>query len=155
MTPARSFLQLSSKDPSILGQISWKFARVPNDSVPSSRNVRRLGIGEFERSRGDTTRVYQKRIARSSESFAGAIAAGWQKGGAQTVLGTSDSPYRTAISGAILKLQEEGKLHVLKTRWWKEKRGGGSCRVSKRHDSFTVRNFHAPDRDSGKERLNF
>ena len=42
----------------------------------------------------------------------------------------SDSPYRTAISGAILKLQEEGKLHILKTRWWKEKRGGGSCRVS-------------------------
>ena len=41
-----------------------------------------------------------------------------------------DSPYRTAISGAILKLQEEGKLHTLKTRWWKEKRGGGSCKVS-------------------------
>lgn len=42
-----------------------------------------------------------------------------------------DSPYRTAISGAVLKLQEEGKLHILKTKWWKEKRGGGSCRVSK------------------------
>lgn len=42
----------------------------------------------------------------------------------------ADSPYRTAISGAVLKLQEEGKLHILKTRWWKEKRGGGSCRVS-------------------------
>lgn len=41
------------------------------------------------------------------------------------------SPYRTLISGAILKLQEEGRLHVLKTRWWKEKHGGGSCRVSK------------------------
>ncbi|EZA54440.1 Glutamate receptor, ionotropic kainate, partial [Ooceraea biroi] len=39
-----------------------------------------------------------------------------------------NSPYRTAISGAILKLQEEGKLHMLKTRWWKEKRGGGACR---------------------------
>ncbi|XP_011691570.1 PREDICTED: glutamate receptor ionotropic, kainate 2-like [Wasmannia auropunctata] len=39
-----------------------------------------------------------------------------------------NSPYRTAISEAILKLQEEGKLHMLKTRWWKEKRGGGSCR---------------------------
>lgn len=41
----------------------------------------------------------------------------------------ADSPFRTAISGAVLKLQEEGKLHILKTRWWKEKRGGGSCRV--------------------------
>lgn len=40
-----------------------------------------------------------------------------------------DSPFRTAISGAILKLQEEGRLHILKTRWWKEKRGGGACRV--------------------------
>lgn len=40
------------------------------------------------------------------------------------------SPYRTLISGAVLKLQEEGKLHLLKTRWWKERRGGGSCRVS-------------------------
>lgn len=43
--------------------------------------------------------------------------------------GITDSPFRTAISGAVLKLQEEGKLHILKTRWWKEKRGGGSCRV--------------------------
>ncbi|KAK9498544.1 hypothetical protein O3M35_003153 [Rhynocoris fuscipes] len=39
-----------------------------------------------------------------------------------------NSPYRTAISEAVLRLQEEGKLHVLKTKWWKEKRGGGACR---------------------------
>ncbi|KAJ8970837.1 hypothetical protein NQ317_000711 [Molorchus minor] len=39
-----------------------------------------------------------------------------------------NSPFRTAISGAILKLQEEGRLRILKTRWWKEKRGGGKCR---------------------------
>ncbi|XP_063242515.1 glutamate receptor ionotropic, kainate 2 [Bacillus rossius redtenbacheri] len=39
-----------------------------------------------------------------------------------------NSPYRTAISGVVLKLQEEGKLHILKTRWWKERRGGGACR---------------------------
>uniref|UniRef100_A0A182U976 Glutamate receptor 1 n=1 Tax=Anopheles melas TaxID=34690 RepID=A0A182U976_9DIPT len=38
-----------------------------------------------------------------------------------------NSPYRTAISGAVLKMQEEGKLHQLKTRWWKEMRGGGQC----------------------------
>lgn len=43
-----------------------------------------------------------------------------------------DSPYRTAISGAVLKLQEEGRLHLLKQKWWKEKRGGGSCRVGAR-----------------------
>ena len=40
------------------------------------------------------------------------------------------SPYRMPISSAILKLQESGRLHVLKRRWWKEKRGGGQCPVS-------------------------
>lgn len=38
-----------------------------------------------------------------------------------------NSPYRTAISGAVLKLAEEGKLHQLKTKWWKEMGGGGAC----------------------------
>ncbi|XP_055588380.1 glutamate receptor ionotropic, kainate 2-like [Uranotaenia lowii] len=38
-----------------------------------------------------------------------------------------NSPYRTAISGAVLKMQEEGKLHQLKQRWWKEMHGGGRC----------------------------
>ncbi|XP_026462713.1 glutamate receptor ionotropic, kainate 2-like, partial [Ctenocephalides felis] len=38
-----------------------------------------------------------------------------------------NSPYRTAISGAVLKMQEEGKLHQLKTKWWKEMHGGGKC----------------------------
>lgn len=32
-----------------------------------------------------------------------------------------DSPYRTHISQTVLKMQEEGKLHRLKTKWWKEK----------------------------------
>ncbi|XP_076034612.1 glutamate receptor ionotropic, kainate 2-like isoform X3 [Oratosquilla oratoria] len=37
------------------------------------------------------------------------------------------SPYRTLINSAVLKLQEMGRLHILKRRWWKEKRGGGRC----------------------------
>ncbi|KAJ8910748.1 hypothetical protein NQ315_017205, partial [Exocentrus adspersus] len=49
-----------------------------------------------------------------------------------------NSPFRTAISGAILKLQEEGKLHILKTRWWKEKRGGGRCRDETTKTSSTA-----------------
>lgn len=60
-----------------------------------------------------------------------------------------DSPYRTTINSAVLQLQEEGKLHTLKTHWWKEKRGGGSCRVHfffhKNEASFNIRivyNFH-------------
>uniref|UniRef100_A0A1B0GGY7 Ionotropic glutamate receptor C-terminal domain-containing protein n=3 Tax=Lutzomyia longipalpis TaxID=7200 RepID=A0A1B0GGY7_LUTLO len=38
-----------------------------------------------------------------------------------------NSPYRNALSAAVLKLQEQGKLTVLKIKWWKEKRGGGAC----------------------------
>lgn len=49
-----------------------------------------------------------------------------------------NSPYRTAINGVILKLQEEGKLHILKTKWWKEKRGGGSCRVEASKSTSTA-----------------
>ncbi|XP_055710638.1 glutamate receptor ionotropic, kainate 2-like isoform X2 [Phlebotomus papatasi] len=38
-----------------------------------------------------------------------------------------NSPYRNALSAAVLKLQEQGKLTVLKIKWWKEKHGGGAC----------------------------
>ncbi|KAK8740227.1 hypothetical protein OTU49_003111, partial [Cherax quadricarinatus] len=37
------------------------------------------------------------------------------------------SPYRTLLNSAVLKLQEIGRLHALKRKWWKEKRGGGTC----------------------------
>lgn len=36
-------------------------------------------------------------------------------------------PYRTLLSQAILQLQENGMLHVLKNRWWKERHGVGTC----------------------------
>lgn len=42
----------------------------------------------------------------------------------------SDSEYRGALSEAVLRLQEQGKLSVNKIKWWKEKRGGGACDVS-------------------------
>ncbi|XP_069947297.1 glutamate receptor ionotropic, kainate 2 isoform X3 [Cherax quadricarinatus] len=38
------------------------------------------------------------------------------------------SPFTNAISGAILSLQEGGKLQALRTRWWKHKKGGGQCK---------------------------
>jgi len=41
----------------------------------------------------------------------------------------ADSPLRNALSGGVLKLAELGKLHQMKTRWWKQKRGGGACSV--------------------------
>ena len=43
----------------------------------------------------------------------------------------SDSPYRTPMTNAILQLQEGGRLHVLKEKWWKRMRGGGQCEVFK------------------------
>lgn len=41
-----------------------------------------------------------------------------------------NSPIRQALSRGILKLQEQGKLHTLYERWWKQKRGGGACQDS-------------------------
>ncbi|XP_068247412.1 glutamate receptor ionotropic, kainate 2-like isoform X2 [Palaemon carinicauda] len=38
------------------------------------------------------------------------------------------SPYRTLLNSAILRMQELGRLHRLKRKWWKEKRGGGTCK---------------------------
>ncbi|XP_034252798.1 glutamate receptor ionotropic, kainate 2-like isoform X1 [Thrips palmi] len=37
--------------------------------------------------------------------------------------------YRTLISGAVLKLQESGKLAALKEKWWKQMHGGGKCQT--------------------------
>ncbi|XP_015599874.1 glutamate receptor ionotropic, kainate 2 isoform X2 [Cephus cinctus] len=38
-----------------------------------------------------------------------------------------DSPYRTIISGEILRLQENGILTKLQRLWWEEKHGGDTC----------------------------
>jgi hypothetical protein len=38
-----------------------------------------------------------------------------------------NTPYKKLIDTAILKLLEGGDLHKLKTKWWKQKRGGGQC----------------------------
>ncbi|XP_059218526.1 glutamate receptor ionotropic, kainate 3 isoform X4 [Stomoxys calcitrans] len=38
-------------------------------------------------------------------------------------------PYRDILSQAVLELQEQGILTKMKTKWWKEKRGGGACAV--------------------------
>ncbi|KAJ8867175.1 hypothetical protein PR048_033039 [Dryococelus australis] len=46
---------------------------------------------------------------------------GWRRGNA-----TPDSPYRTLLNHAILKMAENGVLADLKTKWWRT-RGGGKC----------------------------
>ena len=47
------------------------------------------------------------------------------------------SPYRIPISSAILQLQEAGRLHILKNRWWKEK-SSKQCNVSHRKSNWSV-----------------
>lgn len=44
-------------------------------------------------------------------------------------LDCSDAYFRNALSEGVLQLQEQGRLAVLKIRWWKEKKGGGACSV--------------------------
>ncbi|XP_018027547.2 glutamate receptor ionotropic, kainate 2 [Hyalella azteca] len=39
------------------------------------------------------------------------------------------SPYRALVNAAVLRLQELGRLHDLKQRWWKERKEGGKCKV--------------------------
>lgn len=50
--------------------------------------------------------------------------------GSDRICFLSDSPYRSALSEAVLRLQEQGVLTSLKRKWWMEKRGGGACSVS-------------------------
>lgn len=38
-----------------------------------------------------------------------------------------DVSYRTDLSGAILRLQENGIIGELQNKWWKQKRGGDVC----------------------------
>lgn len=42
-----------------------------------------------------------------------------------------NSPYRTAVSGAVLKLQESGELGQLKEHWWKKVESDPSCTVNR------------------------
>ncbi|CAG0887090.1 unnamed protein product [Cyprideis torosa] len=38
------------------------------------------------------------------------------------------SPLREVLSSTILQLKENGTIHMLMTKWWQQKRGGGKCR---------------------------
>lgn len=39
------------------------------------------------------------------------------------------APYRPDLNGVILKLEENGVIGELQTKWWKQKRGGDVCEV--------------------------
>ena len=41
------------------------------------------------------------------------------------------SAYKPLLDYAILRLVEQGSLHRLKVKWWKQKRGGGACEAEK------------------------
>lgn len=53
--------------------------------------------------------------------------------------GPSGSPYRDKITIAILQLQEEGKLHMMKEKWWR----GNGCpeEESKEANALGVQNI--------------
>ncbi|KAK5862843.1 hypothetical protein PBY51_018201 [Eleginops maclovinus] len=53
--------------------------------------------------------------------------------------GPSGSPYRDKITIAILQLQEEGKLHMMKEKWWR----GNGCpeEESKEASALGVQNI--------------
>ncbi|XP_060524732.1 glutamate receptor ionotropic, kainate 2-like [Cylas formicarius] len=38
-----------------------------------------------------------------------------------------NSPYRTRLSTAILKLQSSGVIDKIRKKWWEERKGGGQC----------------------------
>lgn len=40
--------------------------------------------------------------------------------------------YEPQLSEGVLRLQETGILATLKTKWWKQRKGGGACSVSGR-----------------------
>lgn len=44
-------------------------------------------------------------------------------------INSSGSPYRAALSQAVLKMQETNRLLILKKKWWQQMRGGGACKV--------------------------
>ena len=37
------------------------------------------------------------------------------------------TPYKPLVDLAILHLLEDGVLHKMHVKWWKQKRGGGAC----------------------------
>lgn len=41
----------------------------------------------------------------------------------------SDFKYQPQLSEGVLRLQETGILATLKTKWWKQRKGGGACSV--------------------------
>ncbi|OQR69094.1 glutamate receptor, partial [Tropilaelaps mercedesae] len=43
------------------------------------------------------------------------------------IVTVKNSPFRQVLSSGILQLQEAGKLHSFKEKWWKERKGGGKC----------------------------
>ena len=48
-------------------------------------------------------------------------------------------PYKSYIDSAILNLLESGKIHKARTRWWKQKRGGGKHLIFDKQIKYTVK----------------
>lgn len=47
-----------------------------------------------------------------------------------------DFKYQAQMSEGMLRLQESGMLAELKKKWWKERKGGGTCSVRYKMNNF-------------------
>lgn len=54
---------------------------------------------------------------------------------------TPDSTFRNAMNLALLNLQEAGELREMKLSWWKQRHGGGACKVSHTQHTRLACNF--------------
>ncbi|XP_035449990.2 glutamate receptor ionotropic, kainate 2 isoform X1 [Spodoptera frugiperda] len=54
-----------------------------------------------------------------------------------------NSKFRQALNLGLLNLQEAGTLREMQNIWWKEKHGGGACKVDEEHESeeLSMSNF--------------
>ncbi|KAJ8723589.1 hypothetical protein PYW08_003501 [Mythimna loreyi] len=54
-----------------------------------------------------------------------------------------NSKFRQALNLGLLNLQERGTLSEMQYTWWKEKHGGGACKVEEEHESaeLSMANF--------------
>ena len=111
-------------------QRMWQFMETTSPSVFTRSNME--GVERVQRSNGQYAFMMEM---TSIEFFTERRCDLTQVGGALDSKGYGiamrpGSPYRAALSQAVLKMQETNRLLILKNKWWKERRGGGVCAVS-------------------------
>ena len=110
-------------------QRMWQFMESTRPSVFMTSTME--GVGRVQRSNGQYAFIME---STSIEFFTERQCDLTQIGGLIDSKGYGiamrpGSPYQADLNQAILKLQETNRLLILKNKWWREKRGGGLCKV--------------------------